>query len=225
MEVNGYALSRTFFDHCFEHPEKVTPTHIAIYFFAMEHCNRLGWKEKFGMPTTMAMESIGIKSYKTYKKVLNELIEWGFIKMIQESKNQYSSNIIALVKNTKANTKALTKAVTKHSTKHVPKHCQSKVSIDKPLTLEPITINQDSEILPDDEGLDLVKGKVEKFISDKGKKEIFCMTSKITMPELESMQSQFLNDVDISKINDLWGYFRTVFNQGKYNGFIKKMVM
>jgi len=50
--------------------------------------------------------------------------------MIETSKNQYSSNIIAIVKNTKAPTKALDKALQSHSTKH----SQSIVSIDKQLT-------------------------------------------------------------------------------------------
>jgi hypothetical protein len=40
--MNGYDLSRNFFDWCFENPEKVSPNHSAIYFFAIEHCNRWG---------------------------------------------------------------------------------------------------------------------------------------------------------------------------------------
>tara|TARA_R110000868_G_scaffold409673_1_gene695631 strand:- start:753 stop:1088 length:336 start_codon:yes stop_codon:yes gene_type:complete len=75
----------------------------------------------------MVMEAIGIRNWKTYSKYLNDLVDWGFIKMIETSKNQYSSNIIALVKNTKATTKALDKALSKHSTKH----SQSIASIDK----------------------------------------------------------------------------------------------
>src|SRR3989304_983964 len=118
MQINGYDLSRTWFDFCYENPEKISPTHTAMYFFAIEHCNRLGWKEKFGFPTTMVMEAIGIKSYNTYKKVFNDLINFGFIILIQKSINQYSSNIIALSKNNKALDKALDKALIKHSTKH-----------------------------------------------------------------------------------------------------------
>ena len=122
--MSGYDLSRAWFDFSFENPEKISPIHSALYFFAIEHCNRLGWKENFGLPTTMVMEAVGIKSYSTYKKALNCLVEWGFIKMVSKSKNQYSSNIVALVKNTKATTKALDKALSKHSTKHSTKHCE-----------------------------------------------------------------------------------------------------
>jgi len=78
----------------------------------------------------MAKEAIGIKNYRTYQKTLTDLIDFGFIKMIQISKNQYSSNIIAIVKNTKAPTKANTKALDKALIKHHTKQGKSIVSID-----------------------------------------------------------------------------------------------
>ena len=130
-ELNSYSLSRTFFDWAFENPEKITPTHVAMYFFIIEHCNRLGWKEKFGLPTSMAKEAIGIHSYNTYKKTLDDLVKFGFIKMIEVSKNQYSSNIIALSKFNKAHTKALDKALIKHTSKQSESIIQSIDSIDK----------------------------------------------------------------------------------------------
>ena len=135
--MNSYELSRKWFNYCFDNPEKVKPIHTAIYFFSIEHCNRLGWKEKFGFPSQMVMEAVGVRNWKTYSKALNELVDFGFIKMIETSKNQYSSNIIALVKNTKAPTKALDKALSKHSTKQG----QSTASIDKQLNKEQRTIN------------------------------------------------------------------------------------
>jgi hypothetical protein len=144
--MNSYELSRYFFNWCYENPEKISPNHIALYFFCIEHCNRLGWKEKFGLPTTMAKEAIGIKSYNTYVKTLNDLIDYGFIIIIEKSKNQYSTNIIALSKINKALDKALDKALTKHVTKHVTKQCESTgesiCSIDKPITNNQITNKQ-----------------------------------------------------------------------------------
>lgn len=128
--MNSYELSRTWFNWCFDNPDKSKPIHTAIYFFAIEHCNRLGWKEKFGFPSQMVMEALGIKNWRTYSKALNELVQFGFINMIEISKNQYSSNIIAIVKNTKATTKALDKALHNHSTKQG----QSIVSINKQIT-------------------------------------------------------------------------------------------
>lgn len=123
--MNSYELSRDFWDFAFENPEKIKPNHCAIYFFAIEHCNRLGWKDKFGFPTTMVMDAVGIKSYNTFLNGLNELVEFGFIKMIEKSKNQYSANIIALSKFNKALDKALDKAFIKHDTKQSESTVQS----------------------------------------------------------------------------------------------------
>lgn len=144
--LNGYELSRLWFDFCFENPELIKPNHTAIYFFAIEHCNRLGWKEKFGLPSSMTMEAVGIKSYNTYINSLKDLVKWGFIKMIEKSKNQYSSNIIALSKNTKALNKALDKAFIKHATKQNESISKSIDSIDKQYNNKQLTnkpINQE----------------------------------------------------------------------------------
>jgi len=153
--MNGYELSRAWFDFCFENPELIKPNHTALYFFAIEHCNRLGWKEKFGFPSQMAMEALGIKNWRTYSKCLNELVEFGFIKMIETSKNQYSSNIIAIVKTTKATTKALDKALQKHDTKQG----QSIDSIVKQETIEQETIEQYSF----DDFWDLYNKKIDRY--------------------------------------------------------------
>lgn len=145
--MNQYELSRAFWDFVFENPEKVRPAHIAIYFFAMEHCNRLGWKDKFGLPTTMVKEAIGIDSYHTYKKHFDDLAQWGFFKVIEYSKNQHSSNIIAFTKNVKADVKApikaLDKALSKHLSKQSQSTCESNNTIDKQETIEQETINKD----------------------------------------------------------------------------------
>lgn len=127
LHMNVFELSRKWFDWCFDHPDEIKPNHTALYFFCIEHCNRLGWKEKFGLPTEMAKSAIGIHSYNTYSQTLNDLIEWGFIKMITKSKNQYSSNIIALSNFNKATSKALDKALIQHHTKHHTKQSDSTI--------------------------------------------------------------------------------------------------
>lgn len=140
--MNGYDLSRNFCEWAFNNPNKIKPIHYAIYYFSIEHCNRLGWKDKFGFPSQMVMEAIGVRNWKTYIAGLNDLIEFGFIEIIEISKNQYSSNIIAIVKNTKAHTKALDKALSKHSTKHCSITHQSTVSINKQETNKQLTIEE-----------------------------------------------------------------------------------
>jgi len=83
----------------------------------VEHCNQLGWKKKFGLPSAMTMEVIGIKSYNTYKKTFEDLVEWGFFEVVERSKNQYTANIIALSK--------IDKAPDKANAKHLMKQMQS----------------------------------------------------------------------------------------------------
>lgn len=144
-KMNSYDLSRAWFDFAFDNPDKVKPVHTAIYFFAIEHCNRLGWKKKFGFPTSMVMEANGIKSYSSYKKHFDEIVSFGFFIVHEYSRNQYSSNVIALTLNAKAHIKADVKALDKALSKHTLKQHQSTVSINKPLNNKPlnnITIEQ-----------------------------------------------------------------------------------
>lgn len=137
-----FKLYRDFWDFAFENPDKIKPNHIAIFSFAIEHCNRLGWKQKYGLPSAMVMEATGIKSYNTYISAFNELIDFGFIKLIEKSKNQYSSNIIAISNFDKATNKALDKALIKHTTKQSESTLQSIDSIDIQYTSIQETINK-----------------------------------------------------------------------------------
>lgn len=139
--MNSYELSRAWFNWSFENPEKIKPVHTALYFFCIDHCNRLGWCENFGLPTSLAKSAIGIHSYNTYIDALNDLVAWGFIKMIQKSKNQYTSNIIAISKFNKPINKALDKALINHVTKQDESIVQSIDSINKQQTNKQQTTN------------------------------------------------------------------------------------
>lgn len=162
-----FKLYRVFWNWCFENPSKIKPTHIAMYSFAIEHCNRLGWKKDFGFPTTMVMEAIGVRSYSVYKTHLDDLVDFGFIEMIEISKNQYSANIIALKENDKAPTNALDKALIKHTSKQVQSTRQSthqsidSIDIQRTKNKEQRTKGGDiSSILPFSDFWDLYDKKV-----------------------------------------------------------------
>jgi len=133
--MTGYELSKDWFDWAFENPDLNSPTTTALYMWVIEKWNRMSQKPKFGFPASEAMEAIGVKSYNTYKKSLSQLVELGAIVMVQESKNQYTANIIAVSKFNKAHTKALSK----HLLKQSESTSESSSSIDKPRTsnLEP----------------------------------------------------------------------------------------
>lgn len=136
--MNGYTLTRAWFDFCFENPEKIKPNHHAIYLYAVDLNNRLGWKEKFRLPTNCTMEVSGIKNHRTYKSSLDDLISWGFINLIQKSKNQFTANVIALGKNTKATSNALDKAIQLQD--------KSTETVDKQLNQKQLNTRKLSEI-------------------------------------------------------------------------------
>ena len=133
--MNGYELSRNWFDWAFENPELINPNHTAIYFYVIDQCNRLGWKDKFGLPSQMAMDALGIKKHETFFRYFNDLVDWGFIGMVQKSKNQYTANIITLKSAIPKKGTALEKAILGHTEKQTEGMGVGISSIDKPITL------------------------------------------------------------------------------------------
>src|SRR5574343_1805952 len=109
--MNTFELSRVFFDYCINNPDRIKTGNIALYYFIIDHCNRLGWPDKIGLPSYYAITVLGISRYETYKSYLNTLVECGFVNIVEISKNQYSSTVISLngavLKNRKANRKAI----------------------------------------------------------------------------------------------------------------------
>ncbi len=101
-KLNSYTLSRQWFDWAYIGDPRNNTTLGNLYFWIIEKSNRLNWSPQFGLPTDEAMHILGIKNYKTYKKALDTLEEIGFIQIIGRSRNQFTSNTIALVKITKA---------------------------------------------------------------------------------------------------------------------------
>jgi uncharacterized phage protein (TIGR02220 family) len=63
----------------------------------------------------MACDAVGIKKPQTFIKYFNDLEDWGFIKVVERSKNQYSANIISLISATPKKGEAMDKAMVKHA--------------------------------------------------------------------------------------------------------------
>lgn len=93
--MNGYQLTRKWFDFAFDNKEAKSH-HTALYCWCVELNNRLGWKQEFGLPTIATMEGLSIGNKNTFLDALKDLVKWKFIEVIQESKNQNSSRIIRL---------------------------------------------------------------------------------------------------------------------------------
>jgi hypothetical protein len=97
--MNGYQLTRQWFEWRFNNPGKLSAGHAELYFYIVDRWNYFGQKAEFGLPRLHTMEVLSIGSRNTYKKLFGDLIEHGFIKLIRESCNQYHhSSIIALSK-------------------------------------------------------------------------------------------------------------------------------
>jgi hypothetical protein len=111
--MNGYQLTDAWFEFRFQHPDKVSHSHTELYFYLVYHWNKLSQKEKFGLPSSVTMEATGIRNYKTYRKCIKDLAEFGFIRLVSEAINQHQAMVVAWGKNTKADTEALTEALTK----------------------------------------------------------------------------------------------------------------
>lgn len=109
---SGYSLTENWFSFMAENGQKVECKHTAVYLYIVELFNKRQWVNSIGLPTDFTMSALNIGSYKTYKKILTDLVDFGFLS-IEWSKNQHTSNKIGLVKNTKA------------GSKHVPKQCES----------------------------------------------------------------------------------------------------
>jgi hypothetical protein len=138
--MNGYNLIRDWYNYKFENPSKVKAIHSDFYCYLIDRWNRLGQKNEFGLPTSVTMESLGIGSYNTYKKTLNDLIDFGFIKVVSESKNQHQSKVIALSKNDKATDKALDEANNKAIDKATDTIIKQKNKETKEQTITPTKV-------------------------------------------------------------------------------------
>lgn len=122
--MNGYELSRSWFDFSFENPDICTTNHHALFYWVCEKWNRVGQKEKFSLPSDEAMEALSIKSKSTFYKTLNDLVEWKWLLIVSESKNQHTAKVVTLnkkmIRHTNGTRTALDAAITRQSLGTVP---------------------------------------------------------------------------------------------------------
>lgn len=97
-ELNGYHLTAQWFKFCHSGECIVRPIHTALYVYCIHLCNSLKWKVNFGLPTDSTMGVLGMKNKKTYYTTLQDIIDFGFIIMVEKSINQHTANIICLSK-------------------------------------------------------------------------------------------------------------------------------
>jgi hypothetical protein len=152
-KMNGYDLSRQWFNFRYENRDKVRAIHSELYFYIVDLWNRLGQKDSFGLPTNVTMECLGVGSYSTFKNALQDLVDFGFVKIVKESKNQHYSRIIALTKSDKATVKALDKATIKASDEAgdkptdtiIKQGTMNKEQVTIPMSGKPDDVKEDSK--------------------------------------------------------------------------------
>lgn len=143
-KANGYQYTRAWFDFAFENTDLVTASHGMLYLWLVEINNRLGWVEKFQVSATECKSGMCCKSYNTYKKCFDDLVDWGFVKMVKQSVNQYQCNVIALSNFNTPHTKALDKAIAKAQGIAQTKATETFLN-HKPKTIKPKTPKSVSE--------------------------------------------------------------------------------
>jgi hypothetical protein len=133
--MNGYDLSKAWFEWCHSTKEKYSTNHAALYFYLIELCNSLNWKASFGLPTVNTMQILSIKKHKTYYDTLQDLCSWGFVEIIEKAKNQHQSTLICLCQKGKSTVKAR------------EKHGKSRAYIDKPIKTNKNNIPTINEVI------------------------------------------------------------------------------
>jgi len=70
--------------------------HIALYLYLINLSNRLGWKSRVGLPTDIVMDTLSISNYRTYKRILDDLIYFKLISFVERSTNQHTACVVAI---------------------------------------------------------------------------------------------------------------------------------
>ena len=206
--MNGYELSRYWFDWAFENPDLINSNDTALYMWLVEKNNRCGWSDKFSVTASESMGACGFKTYPPYKKSFDRLIEFGFIIMVKKSINQHQSNVIALSKNDKAIVKALDKASLTQSIKHVESNSKSTFDINKQETIKQETENKET----------LFESLWAIYPTKRSKQESLKKFLKLTNEEVDKVK---IHLPIFSKIKEFETYthphLTTYFNQKRFN--------
>jgi hypothetical protein len=143
-EINGYNLSKAWFEFAWENNSKVKPTHTALFFWCVELWNRLGQPKEFGLPSSEARTAMSISRSDVFTGCLSDLKEWGFIEIVHQSINQHKANIIKIcpIQIVEGNDQALRRATSKQRVSNV----ESNVDVNKPKNIEPINKEIDTNV-------------------------------------------------------------------------------
>jgi hypothetical protein len=117
--VNGYSFMHGWFNYLRDNYSKVNTYHSALYMYIVHRANTLGWVKEIGLPTDFTFQRAGFANDKTYRKYLEDLINFGLIKSISKSTNQHVATIVSLVEFPIVNSEASSEADTQVTAKSI----------------------------------------------------------------------------------------------------------
>jgi len=179
-EINGYNLSKAWFEFAWENNSRVKPTHTALFFWCVELWNRLGQPKEFGLPSSEARTAMSISRSDVFTGCLSDLKEWGFIEIVHQSINQHKANIIKIcpIQIVEGNDQALRRATSKQRVSNV----ESNVDVNKHKNIEPINKEIDTNV------------SIKKVEAKESSKHNF---SKSPFYELSAFEQDFIRLGDI----------------------------
>lgn len=208
--MNGYDLSKAWFTWCGDNRKLINPNHHALYFWIVEKANSLIWSPSFGLPSGECMHYLGINSYKTYIKTFDDLEKFGFIKVVERSKNQYTTNIIELVNFTEAQDKASPKQVQSKGKAHTkPSPTQSDYNKTfKPLNLKTTkqeTVVDTPEQKNDEEPEEEIEQQQKGFdLAGKEREEFKANLEKDKLLDIPTTKEYLLNETEVWRMFRQW---------------------
>ncbi len=202
--MNGYELSKTWYQFCGENSQAINTNHHALFFWIVEKANRLQWADTFGLPSDEAMHFLGINTYKTYIKTLRELIDFGFIELVSESKNQFTSNKICFGKKCQSNDQSNDQSKAKAKPKQSDYNKTIKtLETNKPINIKTLTNDFQNENLDSDFKLGFDDSEKKNFLLDRTDLEIeeqmkFIVKNKISESNIQADFFCKCRDVEIN---------------------------
>lgn len=191
--MNGYKLTREWFNFSCLNIDKVGSNHTAMYLYIVDFFNYNKWPDVIGLPTDWTMQKLGFKSYKTYKKTLDDLIFFDKIELVDKSRNNHTSNIIRLievVKNTNSSTNSSNKSMTISDTNSTTNSLLAYKNIE--------TLNDKTLKLINDNAT-LVEQQIENWI----KEEKLKTKVEIDFENLKNYWNSEFRNTEIKEINEI----------------------
>jgi hypothetical protein len=115
--MNGYTLSRQWFDFAAENPRLINVNHTALYFWLIELNNRRGFAVEFNFNTQDACDYIGVKNRKTVWEALNGLVEFGFVTIVYRANAPGKASVLSIINNVVESNGCLDKSLINQSVK------------------------------------------------------------------------------------------------------------